>query len=247
MDTSKELLRKSIAIDGDVEVSDDCQSLTVRLETRFDVEKKFNVDVSSEDTWLNFYATYNPFADTVRMSYTVESGDFSHTNDYHPTENEAEVVKELITEKLQHEHGKSPQEFCHSHCELREDVYVYSNTTARGRGDSLERRNQVIKFCYENGYEICGSYACSIPMSRCGTELQWILDYCRSRGISKIVVDRKADLGGTAAEVNKVVGLLCAQGFIVETAGQGQRYIAKLENTVSDENENTELKMGGQT
>jgi len=112
MDASKELLRKSIAIDGDVEVSDDCQSLTVRLETRFDVEKKFNVDVSAEDTWLNFYATYNPFADTVEMSYTVESGDFSHTNGYDPTENEAQLIKELIAEKIQNEHGITPQEFC---------------------------------------------------------------------------------------------------------------------------------------
>ena len=111
-DESSELQCSKLRVDRDIQVADDGRSLTVYLETWFDAGKKFNVDLSSDDAWLNLYATYDPFADTLKMAYTVETDTFSSTNDYYPTDNEALLVKAMITEHIQNEYRQTPQEFC---------------------------------------------------------------------------------------------------------------------------------------
>lgn len=112
MTKDNELERHDLRVDGDIQISDDGRSLTAYLETWFNADKKFHEDLSADDTWLNLYATYDPFKDTVEMHYTVETDDFSSTNDYHPTENEERIVKELIRSKIREEYDQSPQEFC---------------------------------------------------------------------------------------------------------------------------------------
>lgn len=113
MTKDNELERHDLQVDGDIQISDDGRSLTAYLETWFNADKKFHEDLSADDTWLNLYATYDPFKDTLEMHYTVETDDFSSTNDYHPTENEERIVKELIRSKIREEYDQSHQEFCH--------------------------------------------------------------------------------------------------------------------------------------
>lgn len=107
-----ELQRTELKVDSDIQIADDGRSLTVYLETWFDAGKKFGVDLSAEDAWLNMYATYGPFADTLEMAYTVETDTFSSTNKYFPTDNEARLVKAMIREHIRNEYGQTPQEFC---------------------------------------------------------------------------------------------------------------------------------------
>lgn len=60
MKENKELERNDIAIDRDMEVDYDIgQEIMVYIETWFDVDKKFGLNIADEDgTWLNMYGKY---------------------------------------------------------------------------------------------------------------------------------------------------------------------------------------------
>ena len=114
MKENMELERGDIAIGRDMEVDCDIgQEITAYIETWFDVDKKFGIDTASEDgTWLNMYAKYNPFADTLSIECEVSHEKGSSYFDYEPTADEAKMLKDAITEKIKHTHGQTPQEFC---------------------------------------------------------------------------------------------------------------------------------------
>lgn len=112
LNKDKEMERQDLRIDDDLQVSDDGCSVMVYLETWFDAEKKFQEDLSDDETWLNLYATYDPFADTLKMGYVVETATHYFSNDYQPTEGEERLVKDMITEKIRELYNQTPQEFC---------------------------------------------------------------------------------------------------------------------------------------
>ena len=122
-----------------------------------------------------------------------------------------------------------------------ENVFVYEN---RGRltPAQLTQKGFRLKYhCEENNYLQSGSLSISEPMSRCGSELQWIMDYCRSRGISKILVDGLLDIGRTPDEVDKTAQILCAKGFQLEVADCGLIYSPQNEVPEQDSG----MTMGG--
>ena len=122
-----------------------------------------------------------------------------------------------------------------------ENVFVYEN---RGRltPEQLTQKGFRLKYhCDENNYLQSGSLSISEPMSRCGSELQWIMDYCRSRGISKILVDGLLDIGRTPDEVDKTAQILCAKGFQLEVADCGLIYSPQNEVPEQDSG----MTMGG--
>lgn len=114
MKENNELERSDIKVDHDMQVDCDIgQEITAYLETWFDVDRKFGTDTASDDDkWLNLYAKYNPFEDTLRLEYTVTTSTTYEDGDYEPTEDEAKLIKEMITERIREEHGQTPQEFC---------------------------------------------------------------------------------------------------------------------------------------
>ena len=117
MKENNELERSDIVVSRDMDI--DCnigQEITCYLETWFDVDKKFGTDTASDDDkWLNLYAKYNPFADTLRLEYVVTTSSTYEDGDYEPTEDESKLIKEMITEKIRQEYGQTPQEFCNSY------------------------------------------------------------------------------------------------------------------------------------
>lgn len=117
MRDNNELERSDIVVSRDMDIDCDIgQEITAYLETWFDVDKKFGTDTASQDDkWLNLYAKYNPFADTLRLEYTVTTDTTYDEGEYEPTENEAKLIKEMMTEKILEEHGLTPQEFCNSY------------------------------------------------------------------------------------------------------------------------------------
>ena len=124
-----------------------------------------------------------------------------------------------------------------------EPVFVYKN---RGRltPDQIIQRGLRLKYhCDEKRYLQSGSLSISEPMSRCGSELQWITDYCRSHGILKILVDGLLDIGRTPDEVDKIAQILCAKGFQVEVADCGLIY--SPQNEAPEQNEDVGMTMGG--
>lgn len=115
MKENNELERKDIVI-GDMEVDcDEGTQITAYIETWFDVDKKFMVHTDADEgTWLNMYARFDPFEDSVKIECTVSSDDGDHNFDYSPTKAEADLIKEMMTEKLREEEKMTPQEFCNS-------------------------------------------------------------------------------------------------------------------------------------
>lgn len=118
MKENNELTRDDIAIDHDMEVDcDEGREITVYIETWFDVDKKFHIDTASDDdTWLNMYCRYNPFDDTLRIECEINRQDNSSYFDYEPTKDEAQLIKDMIAEKIQEDYHQTPQEFCEEYC-----------------------------------------------------------------------------------------------------------------------------------
>lgn len=114
MKENNELERTDIAVDSDMEVDCDIGQKLRHISKHGSMRtKKFGIDTASEDgTWLNMYAKYNPFADTLRIECEISRDSGSSYFDYEPTENESQLIKDMITEKLMQTHGQTPQEFC---------------------------------------------------------------------------------------------------------------------------------------
>ena len=114
MKDNLELERGDIAIDREMEVDCDIgQEITVYIETWFDVDKKFGIHTSGDDgTWLNMYGKFNPFEDSLHIECEISRDDGSSYFDYEPTAAEAQLIKDMITEKIKEEYDQTPQEFC---------------------------------------------------------------------------------------------------------------------------------------
>lgn len=106
-----ELNKNNLSVDTDTLDCNDGHSIQLNLDTWFNVADKFGVHLK-EDEWLILAASYDPFADTLRMSYEVGDINDSEQFEYQPTEAEAQVVKELISEQIYKDYGQTPQEFC---------------------------------------------------------------------------------------------------------------------------------------
>ena len=79
------------------------------IETWFDVDKKFHIDTASDDdTWLNMYGRYNPFDDTLRIECEISRQDSSSYFDYEPTKDEAQLIKDMIAEKIHEDYHQTP-------------------------------------------------------------------------------------------------------------------------------------------
>lgn len=122
-----------------------------------------------------------------------------------------------------------------------ENVFVYENRGSLSPAQLTQKGFRLKYHCEENNYLQSGSLSISEPMSRCGSELQWIMDYCRSHGISKILVDGLLDIGRTPDEVDKTAQILCARGFQVEVADCGLIYSPQNEVPEQDSG----MTMGG--
>ena len=116
MKENKEWERSDLAIDPDMQIDCDIgQEILCYVETWFDVDRKFGTHTAEDDgTWLNLYARYNPYADTLRMECEISSDTPGENQafDYEPTAAEAQLVKELINEKIQEQYNQTPMEFC---------------------------------------------------------------------------------------------------------------------------------------
>lgn len=65
MKENMELERSDIYVDRDIQIDDENrQHIVAYLETHFDVNKKFNLQLDpSAGEWVNMYGIYNPLSD----------------------------------------------------------------------------------------------------------------------------------------------------------------------------------------
>ncbi|MBQ8731527.1 MAG: hypothetical protein IJY82_01675 [Oscillospiraceae bacterium] len=114
MKANLELEREDMYVDRDIQIDDENgQQIVAYLETLFDVNKKFNLNLDSEaGEWVNMYGIYNPCSDFLTVECVISTDDKNETFYYTPTEAEAKLIKDMITQKIQEEHGQTPIEFC---------------------------------------------------------------------------------------------------------------------------------------
>ena len=122
-----------------------------------------------------------------------------------------------------------------------ENVFVYKNRGSLSADGIVQKGFRLKAYCEENGYLQGGSLSISEPISRCGKDLKWIVDYCHSRGISKILVDSLLDIGKTPGEIDASVQILCANGFLIEVADRGLVFSQQNEAQEQDSG----MMMGG--
>ena len=76
-------------IHEDLELSVDNQFITALVETQFDVDKKFGINVSQDDdAWVNLYAGYNPVTESLKVFYYIDTYNGDYEREYIPTEEE---------------------------------------------------------------------------------------------------------------------------------------------------------------
>ena len=114
MNAKGEFTKDDLDVDRDMDIDCDIgQEILVYFECWFDVNSKFNINIpQDEDTWLNMYGRYNPYEDTLTVECEIDREDGSSYFDYIPTNAEAQLMKELITAKIQEVCRQSPKEFC---------------------------------------------------------------------------------------------------------------------------------------
>ena len=113
MKKNGELERKDIEIDPDIEVSDDGLSVLASIETWFDVDRKFGTRTAGDDgAWVNMYAEFDPFANTLEITCIVSREDSSQDFRYTPTPEESRLVKDMISEKIQGTYSQLLRRIC---------------------------------------------------------------------------------------------------------------------------------------
>ncbi len=114
MKDNLELEREDMYVDRDIQIDDENgQQIVAYLETLFDVNKKFNLNLDSEaGEWVNMYGIYNPCSDFLTIECVISTDDKNETFYYTPTEAESKLIKDMITQKIQEEYGQTPIEFC---------------------------------------------------------------------------------------------------------------------------------------
>ena len=115
MNANGEFTKDDLAVDRDMEIDCDIgQEILVYFECWFDADRKFSIDTSENDAWLNMYGRYNPYEDTLTIECEIDCDDGSSYFDYFPTDAETQLMKDLITAKIQELYHQSPMEFCES-------------------------------------------------------------------------------------------------------------------------------------
>lgn len=114
MKNNLEWERSDLVVDPDMEVEcDEGTQIVAYLETWFDVDKKFRTNTANDsNSWVNLYAKFDPFADALQMEYCISTDKGSTAHKYYPTPAEEQLVKDLITEKIQQLTQQTPQEYC---------------------------------------------------------------------------------------------------------------------------------------
>ena len=111
--TNNQLESDDIRVDYEMDVDCDIgQEITCYIEIWFDVDSKFHINTDDDDIWLNMYAKYNPFEDTLRVECEIDNGTDSQHFECVPTRAEAQLLKDKITEKIAEVYEMAPQELC---------------------------------------------------------------------------------------------------------------------------------------
>ncbi|MDO4563336.1 MAG: hypothetical protein Q4C12_05830 [Clostridia bacterium] len=99
-------------IHEDLELSVDNQHITALVETLFDVDKKFGINVSqSEDAWVNLYACYNPVTESLKAFYYIYTYNGNFERKYIPTDDEKKIFVNVMEQACIKQNKMNCREF----------------------------------------------------------------------------------------------------------------------------------------
>ena len=82
--------------------SENDMHLEFELETWFDVNEKFDIDINinalNTSTWVNLYAFYDPFNDELFINYVIDSPSGKTYESYNPTFDERILIIQMIND-----------------------------------------------------------------------------------------------------------------------------------------------------
>lgn len=119
-----DLTKEEIVI-GDIEVNDDFSGVSSYIETNFDVDKKFGTKVNDDcDSWVNFYAEYNPDSKELKCEYFLHTPTKEESHSYIPTEEERRLIIFAMEEYCQDNYGENIIEFIQGEQEESENEEI---------------------------------------------------------------------------------------------------------------------------
>ena len=215
MKENMEFEREDMYVDRDIQLdSENKQQIVAYLETLFDVNKKFNLNLDSEaGEWVNMYGIYNPLSDFLTVECVISKDNSSESFFYTPTEAESKLIKDMIAEKIKEIHGQTPTEFVCDLSHQGEKAYIYYNRTGCDPRPMSAKFDRLKAYCQDNGYSVEGSTSINAPMSRSGGELRNMIEYCKVRKIARIVVDEMKDVADTPWETARILNALQSNGL----------------------------------
>ncbi len=93
------LEKSDLKISEDLSFSEVPYFVDVYIETYFDIEKKFGLNLKDrDDVWVNLYAKYNPCDNRFRVDYVISSSNSNVWRVYQPTQAETKMMQKLIDE-----------------------------------------------------------------------------------------------------------------------------------------------------
>lgn len=99
-------------IHEDLELSVDNQYITALIETQFDMDKKFGINVlEDEDAWVNLYADYNPVTESFKVLYYIDSFKENYEREYIPTEDEKKAFINVMQQACIKQNEMNCREF----------------------------------------------------------------------------------------------------------------------------------------
>lgn len=217
MKKNKEFEREDLAVDRDIQLDNaNKQQIVAYFETLFDVNEKFNLQLDSEaGEWVNLYGIYNPLSDFLTIECVISKDNSSESFFYTPTSAEAVLIKGMIAEKIKEEFGQTPTEFVCDISHHEEKAYLYYNRSGSEPKPVSDKFNRLKQYCQDNGYIIEGSISINAPISRCGGELRNMVEYCKVRGIRRIIVDEMKDVADTPWETARILNHLQDNGLVL--------------------------------
>lgn len=243
MKENMELERDDMYVDRDIQLDgENRQQIVAYLETLFDVNKKFNLQLDSEaGEWVNMYGIYNPLSDFLTVECVISKDDSSESFFYTPTKAEAELIKDMIAEKIKEVHGQTPTEFVCDRIDQEEKAYLYHKRAGSEPKQMSVKLARMKEYCRDKGYTVDGSTSINAPMSRSGDELRSIVEYCKARGIARIVVDEMKDVADTPWETAHILNYLQENGMSLDVAHCEMVFGQQNQQG----NESDEMKFGG--
>lgn len=167
-------------ISEDMELNPELQSIFVPMETWFNADKKFGINVANDDNaWVDVFTDYNPATKELHMYYAIDTYKQVYEREYIMTDEERNMITNYIEQQCQKKYQMSCMEFylreyienymekCELVCEhsgekyqirnSADDFVLYCEDETGTLKNHIGHKTEIVKY----GDNVCVSLECS--------------------------------------------------------------------------------------